>query len=58
MHVSERYAQCRKKGGSMPCPKCGKDIVIKRTQKGRRYYGCIGNPECDYMVWQKPTAEK
>ncbi len=42
----------------MPCPKCGKDIVIKRTQKGRRYYGCIGNPECDYMVWQKPTAEK
>ncbi|MBO4748700.1 MAG: type I DNA topoisomerase [Lachnospiraceae bacterium] len=42
----------------MPCPKCGKDIVIKRTQKGRRYYGCIGNPECDYMVWQKPTPEQ
>ena len=40
------------------CPKCGKDIVIKRTQKGRRYYGCIGNPECDFMVWQKPSAER
>lgn len=40
------------------CPKCGKDIVMKRTQKGRRYYGCIDNPECDFMVWQKPTAEK
>ncbi len=40
------------------CPKCGKDVVVKRTQKGRRYYGCIGNPECDFMVWQKPSGEK
>ncbi|MCR5338383.1 MAG: topoisomerase DNA-binding C4 zinc finger domain-containing protein, partial [Lachnospiraceae bacterium] len=30
------------------------DIVAKRTRKGRRYYGCINNPECDYMVWQMP----
>lgn len=40
------------------CPKCGKDIVMKKTQKGRRYYGCIDNPECDFMVWQKPSNEK
>lgn len=40
------------------CPKCGKDIVLKKTKKGRKYYGCIGNPECDFMVWQKPSAEK
>lgn len=40
------------------CPKCGKDIVQKMTRKGRKYYGCIGNPECDFMVWQKPTGEK
>ena len=40
------------------CPKCGKDIVIKKTKKGRKYYGCIGNPDCDFMVWQKPSAEK
>ncbi|MBQ7841444.1 MAG: type I DNA topoisomerase [Lachnospiraceae bacterium] len=40
------------------CPKCGKDIVMKKTQKGRRYYGCIDNPDCDFMVWQKPSAEK
>ncbi len=39
------------------CPSCGGDIVIKRTRKGRRYYGCINNPECDYMVWQRPTQE-
>ena len=40
------------------CPKCGKDIVQRMTRKGRRYYGCIGNPECDFMVWQRPTGEK
>ena len=40
------------------CPKCGKDIVIKKTKKGRKYYGCIGNLDCDFMVWQKPSAEK
>lgn len=40
------------------CPKCGKDIVLKKTKKGRKYYGCIGNPECDFMVWQKPAQEK
>lgn len=40
------------------CPKCGKDIVLKKTKKGRKYYGCIGNPECDFMVWQKPVNEK
>ena len=38
------------------CPKCGKDIVIKKTKKGRKYYGCIGNPDCDFMVWQRPSA--
>lgn len=42
----------------VPCPKCGKDIVIKKTKKGRRYYGCIDNPECDFMVWQKPSLQK
>ena len=40
------------------CPKCGKDIVLKKTKKGRKYYGCIDNPECDFMVWQKPSAVK
>lgn len=38
------------------CPNCGKDIVLKKTRKGRKYYGCIGNPECDFMVWQKPSG--
>lgn len=37
------------------CPKCGKDIVLKKTKKGRKYYGCENNPECDFMSWQKPS---
>jgi DNA topoisomerase-1 len=39
------------------CPKCGKDIVIRKTQKGRKYYGCEDNPECDFMTWQKPSGK-
>jgi DNA topoisomerase-1 len=40
------------------CPKCGKDIVIKTTRKGRRYFGCINYPECDFMSWGRPVAKK
>ena len=40
------------------CPKCGKDVVLKKTRKGRKYYGCIDNPECDFMSWGRPVAEK
>ncbi|MBQ6994862.1 MAG: type I DNA topoisomerase [Lachnospiraceae bacterium] len=40
------------------CPKCGKDIVIRKSKKGRKYYGCENNPECDFMVWQRPAEEK
>ena len=40
------------------CPKCGKDIVIKKTKKGRKYFGCEGFPECDFMSWQKPSEKK
>ena len=40
------------------CPKCGADVVIKKTKKGRRYFGCCSYPECDFMSWQKPSAEK
>ena len=39
------------------CPKCGKDIVLRKTKKGRKYYGCEDNPDCDYMSWQKPSGK-
>ena len=42
----------------VPCPECGKDIVVRKTKKGRRFYGCENHPECDFVSWQKPVAEK
>ncbi|MBR3241515.1 MAG: type I DNA topoisomerase [Parasporobacterium sp.] len=42
------------------CPECGKELIIRKTKKGRRYYGCEGYPECNFMSWTKPdeNAEK
>lgn len=40
------------------CPKCGGEVIIKKTKKGRKFFGCENNPECDFMSWQKPSQEK
>ncbi|MBP3879673.1 MAG: type I DNA topoisomerase [Lachnospiraceae bacterium] len=40
------------------CPKCGGEIVLKRTRKGRRYFGCENSPECDFMSWTRPVAKR
>lgn len=40
------------------CPKCGKEVVLRKTKKGRKYFGCEDNPECDFMSWSKPVTEK
>ncbi len=37
------------------CPKCSEAVVERKTKKGRKYYGCKNNPDCDFMVWNKPT---
>ncbi len=42
----------------VPCPKCGKDVALRKTKKGRKYFGCENNPECDFMSWSRPVAEK
>lgn len=40
------------------CPKCGKEVVLRRSSKGRKFYSCEGYPDCDYISWKKPEAEK
>ncbi len=40
------------------CPLCNGKVLIKKTKKGRKYYGCENNPECEFMSWNKPTGEK
>ena len=42
----------------IPCPKCGKEVVLRKTKKGRIYYGCESSPDCDFMSWQKPSLGK
>lgn len=41
------------------CPKCQKgQIVVRRSKKGRKFYGCSEYPTCDFVSWDKPTGEK
>lgn len=37
------------------CPVCGKDMVIRKSKKGKRFVGCTGYPECKntYSLPQK-----
>ena len=42
----------------VPCPKCGKRLLVKTSRKNRRFYGCEGYPECDFVSWDRPAAEK
>lgn len=40
------------------CPECGSEIVVRKTKKGKTFYGCKSYPECNFMSWNKPTDEK
>lgn len=40
------------------CPECGKELLVKKTKKGRTYYACEGYPDCQYMTWNKPKKQK
>ncbi len=40
------------------CPSCGREIVLRKTKKGRRYYGCENYPDCEFMSWAKPVEKK
>ena len=43
---------------NVDCPTCSGKILMKKTKKGRKYFGCENNPECEFMSWNKPSAEK
>lgn len=40
------------------CPKCGKDVIQKKSKRGKIFYSCEGYPECDYSAWNIPANEK
>lgn len=38
------------------CPQCGEKLVVRRSKKGRKFYGCKNYPECNFIAWEKPSA--
>ena len=40
------------------CPKCGSRMLLRRSAKGRVYYGCEGYPQCDFMTWDEPVPQQ
>jgi len=43
---------------NVKCPDCGKDIIARKSKKGRVFYGCSGYPECSKLYWNKPVDKK
>ena len=40
------------------CPYCGKKVLLKKSKKGKKYYGCEDNPNCRFMTWDVPMEDK
>ncbi|MCL2052873.1 MAG: type I DNA topoisomerase [Oscillospiraceae bacterium] len=40
------------------CPVCGKKVVQKKSKKGKKFFGCDGFPNCEFMTWDTPTPDK
>lgn len=54
------YPECKNtkpivKSIDVKCPKCGKDIVARKSKRGKLFYGCSGYPDCDQSYWYKPV---
>ena len=54
------YPECKnakpiREGTGAECPKCGGEILVRRSRKGKVYYGCEHYPKCDFMAWDEPV---
>lgn len=57
------YPECKNtkpivKSIDVACPTCGKDMIQKKSKKGKIFYGCSGYPECNEVFWHKPVNKK
>ena len=57
------YPECKntmaiRVGTGVSCPKCGGEILEKKSKRGKAYYGCEKWPKCDFMVWDKPLKSE
>lgn len=42
----------------IPCPRCGGDIIVRKTRKGKQFYGCSNYPKCNFAAWKKEQITK
>lgn len=57
------FPECRntmtiREGTGAYCPKCGGEILVKKSRKGKIYYGCEHLPKCDFMAWDEPVKDE
>ncbi len=57
------YPECQNikkivKSTGAECPKCGGNIIERKSKKGRVFYGCDRYPDCNFVSWDPPTKEK
>lgn len=57
------YPECKntkpiRVGTGVECPKCGGEILIKHSRKGKVYFGCEHWPKCDFMAWDTPVKDE
>ena len=53
-----RFTMALPKNIGVPCPKCGAELLERISRKGRKFYGCEKYPECDFVSWDRPVADK
>jgi len=53
-----RFTMALPKNIGVPCPKCGGELLERISRKGRKFFGCEHYPECDFVSWDRPVAEK
>ena len=51
-----KYTKSYQKKTGVECPKCGGDLVERRSKKGRTFYGCSNYPKCDFAIFAKPLS--
>ena len=57
------YPECKntmtiREGTGVICPKCGGEILVRKSRKGKTYYSCEHAPKCDLILWNKPIKDK
>ncbi|PKM80832.1 MAG: type I DNA topoisomerase [Firmicutes bacterium HGW-Firmicutes-14] len=53
-----RYTKPLLEGIGVSCPDCGGEVVLKRSKKGRKFYGCSNYPDCNFVTWDMPTNKR